>query len=1012
MIPPPKLDDRSFHDIVAEAISMIPRYAPEWTNHNPSDPGITLIELAAWMTDLIIYRLNQVPDKNYVAFLNLLGIKLRPPRSAKALVQFKLVEGAQKQKVPAGTQVSTPQATEEQTVTFETVRETVVCGVSPDRCFSYFDDSYSENSRFIDPVPGTALASFEVFGGAQRIDRFLYLSDPRFANAGEASLLRVFLGAPERGNRDLARLLEWQMWDGLRWKELEQAQVEVDRGEVAFHGPLKFEPTTVNHVEGLWLRARLAEVPESPSDTELDVIRSRVEVVGEGVWPTKAYANLDNNAFLPLDLGKNIYPFGKDPKIDSTLYLVCDELLATADAYVAVEMTLSDALIIPKPNPSEGLVLAVEYWDGKRWRQIGRTSTRGALPGTGDELGFHDETKALSQSGRITFRRPRDMEMVELNGETHRWLRIRVEKGDYGEQGTYTLENDKWIFKDDRALRPPALRNLTFHYREDYRDIRYVMTFNDFEFKDVTDVARTEYTIFQPFTPKPEESPALYLGFTGRPPNDKMGLYFSLEEELGLGSLPTDEAAVATVELSKYETMRRLAWESGHQVVWEYWDGREWEPLSVDDETGGFTGSGFVFFLPPDDWTNSPKFTEDRFWLRARLEQGGYVKPPRIRRIFSNAIDAYNHETVTNEILGSSDGSPLQTHKFLRSPMLEDEVVEVRERQKPPAEEVADLGDNAVRPLDAESAQTQECWVRWRRVDSFFASGPRSRHYMLDYVTGIIQFGDGRRGMVPPEARDSIVAVSYRVGGGAIGNVNPGTLISLGRSLAYIDSVNNPVAAMGGTDRESVEEAKARAPYTIKSRDRAVTAEDYEMLALRASTNLARSRCVPDRSNRGHVTLVVVPKGELRGEELARRLVPSSEALRYVKRYLDERKLVGTVLNVVPPRYQDVSLRVVLIRRSMGTSDKLRKEIEVKLRRSLHALIGGRDGKGWEFGRPLLKSELIRLVEEVPGVEGVDALDIRDESRNVNVEHLRLDDDELPFLLHVHVAEKVRDDIR
>ena len=56
---------------------MIPRYAPEWTNHNPSDPGITLIELAAWMTDLLIYRLNQVPDKNYVAFLNLLGIKLR-----------------------------------------------------------------------------------------------------------------------------------------------------------------------------------------------------------------------------------------------------------------------------------------------------------------------------------------------------------------------------------------------------------------------------------------------------------------------------------------------------------------------------------------------------------------------------------------------------------------------------------------------------------------------------------------------------------------------------------------------------------------------------------------------------------------------------------------------------------------------------------------------------------------------------------------------------------------------
>ena len=110
MIPSPKLDDRAFQDIVDEAISLIPRYAPEWTNHNPSDPGITLIELAAWMTDLLIFRLNQVPEKNYVAFLNLLGIKLRAPRAAKALLQFTLVEGTARQKVPKGSQVSTPQA--------------------------------------------------------------------------------------------------------------------------------------------------------------------------------------------------------------------------------------------------------------------------------------------------------------------------------------------------------------------------------------------------------------------------------------------------------------------------------------------------------------------------------------------------------------------------------------------------------------------------------------------------------------------------------------------------------------------------------------------------------------------------------------------------------------------------------------------------------------------------------------------------------------------------------------
>jgi len=1012
MIPPPKLDDRTFNDIVEEAISMIPRYAPEWTNHNPSDPGITLIELAAWMTDLLIYRLNQVPDKNYVAFLNLLGIKLRAPRAAKGITRFTLVEGAAKQRVPRGSQVSTPQATEEHTVTFETARDAVVCVARPDRCFSYFDESYAENTHYIDPEPGTADGAFEVFAGAQRVERYLYLSDPRFANAGESSLLRIYLGTPERGGRDLARLLEWEYWEGTRWKDLQVSSVEVDRGEVAFLGPLRFEPTTVNHIEGLWMRGRLAEVPQSPEDTEIDTIRARVEVIGEGLLPTQAYANLDNNAFLTLDLGKNIYPFGKEPTIDCILYLACDELLSTADSYVSIEMLLADSSVIPRPNPSDQLVLAFEYWDGKRWRHLGRSAARGVLPGAGDEIGFHDDTKAMSQSGNVSFRRPRDMEPLELNGVLKRWMRIRIEKGDYGEQGQYTLENEKWIFKDDRPLRPPALRSIAFRYREDYRDVRHALAFNDFQFTDVTEVARTEFTIFQPFNAKPDESPALYLGFSGKPPNDPLGLYFALDEELGLGALPSDENEVATAELDKYEAIRRLAWESGQRIVWEYWDGREWEPLSVDDETTGFTSSGFVFFVAPEDWVMSSKFTEERFWLRARLEQGGYVKPPRVRMIVTNAIDAYNQETIREETLGSSDASPMQQFKFLRGPLLDDEKVEIRERQKPSAEELADLTQDAVRPFEPDNPQNNEVWVRWRRVDSFFASGPRSRHYMLDYVTGLISFGDGRRGMVPPEGKNNIVAVSYRIGGGNLGNVNANTLTSLGRALAYIETVTNPLPATGGADRETIDEAKSRAPYTIKSRDRAVTTEDYEMLALRASTQLARARCVPDRSNRGHVTLALVPKGELRGDELTRRLVPSNEVLRFVKRYLDDRKLVGTVLNVVRPKYKDLSLKVVLIRRSVGTSDRLRKDIESKLRRYLHALVGGRDGRGWEFGRPVLKAELIHLAEEVPGVEGVDNLEIRDELRNVGVEHLRIEDDELPFLVHVHVAEKVRDDIR
>lgn len=86
MIPNINLDDRTFDDIVAEAIRLIPRYCPEWTNHNPTDPGITLIELFAWMTEMTLYRLNKVPEKTYLSLLELMGFSLVPPQPARAVI--------------------------------------------------------------------------------------------------------------------------------------------------------------------------------------------------------------------------------------------------------------------------------------------------------------------------------------------------------------------------------------------------------------------------------------------------------------------------------------------------------------------------------------------------------------------------------------------------------------------------------------------------------------------------------------------------------------------------------------------------------------------------------------------------------------------------------------------------------------------------------------------------------------------------------------------------------------
>jgi Baseplate J-like protein len=73
MLPLPNLDDRTYDDLIAEAISLIPSEYPEWTDHNPSDSGIILLELLSWLTEMVFYRVNRIPNKNYRAFLKLLN---------------------------------------------------------------------------------------------------------------------------------------------------------------------------------------------------------------------------------------------------------------------------------------------------------------------------------------------------------------------------------------------------------------------------------------------------------------------------------------------------------------------------------------------------------------------------------------------------------------------------------------------------------------------------------------------------------------------------------------------------------------------------------------------------------------------------------------------------------------------------------------------------------------------------------------------------------------------------
>src|SRR5688572_2478662 len=131
-LPAPNLDDRRFQDIVDEAKRRITRHCPDWTDHNVSDPGVALIELFAWMSEMLLYRLNQVPDRLYVKFLELVGVELFAAQPAKAELTFWLSAAVDVPVVvPAGTEVATA-ADVADAVVFSTDRSLRI--VQPELC--------------------------------------------------------------------------------------------------------------------------------------------------------------------------------------------------------------------------------------------------------------------------------------------------------------------------------------------------------------------------------------------------------------------------------------------------------------------------------------------------------------------------------------------------------------------------------------------------------------------------------------------------------------------------------------------------------------------------------------------------------------------------------------------------------------------------------------------------------------------------------------------------------------
>src|SRR4051794_15053688 len=401
-------------------------------------------------------------------------------------------------------------------------------------------------------------------------------------------------------------------------------------------------------------------------------------------------------------------------------------------------------------------------------------------------------------------------------------------------------------------------------------------------------------------------------------------------------------------------------------VVWEALTADGWKECAVDrDETGGLNRAGDVVLHVPEDHQASILARERGGWLRCRVVapvegQPTYSASPVVVSATAVTVGGtapiVHAEVVRHEELGRSDGTPAQRFVLQRRPVVPGDA---------PATMVA------VEPDGTETT--------WRQVAHFARSGPTDRHFRLDAYAGEVQLGPAVRapggelvsyGAIPP-AGASLRLEGYRTGGGQVGNVARGQVRVLKTSVPYVARVENRSAAVGGAEAESLEDAKARGPLLLRSRGRAVTAEDFEELARDVAPEVARVHCVAEPDERAGVRLLVVPYAT--GDELGRipleDLRPPADALERISTSLDRQRLVGTRLLVQPPDYVGLTAVVSLAARSRFDPGEVRLAVLRALYRLYHPLVGGPEGTGWPMGRTVAAQEVHATLAAIPGVD-------------------------------------------
>jgi hypothetical protein len=1001
MAQPPVIDRRTVADVVRQitgdpltgAWGLREVYTPEWTSRDSAEPGNALAQLFARLMEIILDRLNRVPEKAFVAFLDILGIDRLPGNSSRTPVKFLLpagnvdggfvAEGSQLQSKPGPSGAVHVFETDVGFFATPAVLKAIIALVPS---FDLWTD-FSSAANASAPT-GTSLT-----GAGSLIEHSLYIADDTILGTTEPAILTIDVQVAQN-HPAFQPPLQWLVvWERFSvdsagkgsWVPIEPdfesvpsfASQFLESGKFSFSG----FSGTARSVQGAfgeanWIRARLA-TPLTAAVVGVGLPQLQSLRLGLAIDRVAVPFVAAFNNGASLDLSKDFLPFGAQPRLGDVFYLASNEAFSKPGALIILQPALSQGVTV---GPSPDLQLRWEAWDGTAWQNIL----------------IVDNSTGFSVAAPVMLRLPLSVAPVVVNGLSAFWIRVRIAAGNYGLPARYrpkagTISPVEFEFVPD-TFAPPSLSSLTLSYEVAHPEElpQKAAGLNSFVFTDRLPALRGVGPPFAVFEPGTETDSTLYLGFDSSFGDNSVSFYIDIQD-------PPDLTFTAP--------------QVPPQVTWEYSTAAGWNRLELlADETNQLSESGTFSFNGPRDFAKALEFGRPLFWLRARF--ASHPDALLLRGVHTNTVEASNHITIRNELLGSGNGQAGQTMTFSQRPVLPGEQVYVREVERPSAEVIETLAaletgllgrpvtdvekTDIVKEITNTATGAVEVWVRWFQTANFVNSDAQGRQYVLDRVSGVLTFGDSVHGLLPPLDLNNVQAYFYQAGGGLLASqeVTAGTLTDLQSALPFVDSVVNLADAAGGSDPETVDDVLLRGPQTIKNRDRAVTTEDYVWLARQASTLVHNAKCLPTRNaslafEPGAVTVLIVPQGS------DPRPRPSQQLIREVRKYLSERALsaIATNISVIPPLYHEVRVTADVVPVQPEEASVVEGRILEALNRFLHPVLGGPAGTGWDFGRSVYISEVSRILE---GVEGVDVALSVTLNESPALTKVQIGDNELP----------------